>query len=459
MTTKKKVILGIMIVCVLLLTAACLLSAPPEGIGNRLLSDTQKSEQKPVYAAGFSNKAAFQEEGIFYISGTRLCFYDCGQEREYVFCSDSGCRHTSETCSAYIGGKRLYGGYAMHQGRVYVMYADEDSPELQIVSMDPAGKDKKIIARLDIGNGDLDEWTLKRIGDVYYDHGYAYLHLHWMQAQENNSLDGEQLLAVRLSDGRVTELTDILIHEREYIAMSFELISGEDVIVSVWRYAPPVPSYEEYIAEHPNVEYEEYYQTVCENAPQETVYYNFCPEDETQEVWYEEERKLVENSFWGIRSYMSSLLFLGTAEEQWLLMKRPMETFGEGGSYFLWDPKTRETEIFQETSASSDGSMSTGYGEVVDIMYSDREILWMDTEEKDGKRRKKISLYDLYSGEKRELYTLDTDDPDFPDIRGFCGNDVILGKNEYGGVDVYVISREDFEKGNWDAAKRTPVSL
>ena len=77
MTTKKKVIIGIMIVCVLLLTAACLLSAPSEGIGNRLLSDTQKSEQKPVYAAGFSNKAAFQEEGIFYISGTRLCFYDC----------------------------------------------------------------------------------------------------------------------------------------------------------------------------------------------------------------------------------------------------------------------------------------------------------------------------------------------------------------------------------------------
>lgn len=459
MTTKKKVIIGIMIVCVLLLTAACLLSAPSEGIGNRLLSDTQKSEQKPVYAAGFSNKAAFQEEGIFYISGTQLCFYDCGQEQEYVFCSDSGCRHASETCSAYIGGKRLYGGYAMHQGRVYVMYADEDSPELQIVSMDPAGKDKKIIARLDIGNGDLDEWTLKRIGDVYYDHGYAYLHLYWMQAQENNSLDGEQLLAVRLSDGRVTELTDILIHEREYIAMSFELISGEDVIVSVWRYAPPVPSYEEYIAEHPDVEYEEYYQTVCENAPQETVYYNFCPKDGTQEVWYEEECKLMESSFWGIRGYMNSLLFLGTVEERWLLMWSPRETFGEGGRYFLWNPKTRETEVFRETSVSSDGPMSTGYGEVVDIMYSGREILWMDTEERDGKRRKKISLYDLYSGQKRELYTLDTDDPNFPAIRGFCGDYVILGKNSGGGIAVYMISREDFERGNWDAAKRTPVSL
>ena len=155
-------------------------------------------------------------------------------------------------------------------------------PELQIVSMDPAGKDKKIIARLDIGNGDLDEWTLRRIGDVYYDHGYAYLHLYWMQAQENNSLDGEQLLAISLSDGQVTELTDILVHEREYIAISFELISGEDVIASVWRYAPPVPSYEEYIAEHPNVEYEEYYQTICENAPQETIYYDFCPKDGTQ---------------------------------------------------------------------------------------------------------------------------------------------------------------------------------
>ena len=347
----------------------------------------------------------------------------------------------------------------MHQGRVYVMYADEASPELQIVSMDPAGKDKKIIARLDIGNGDLDEWTLKRIGDVYYDHGYAYLHLYWMQAQENNSLDGEQLLAVRLSDGRVTELTDILIHEREYIAISFELISGEDVIASVWRYAPPVPSYEEYIAEHPNVEYEEYYQTICENAPQETIYYDFCPKDGTQEVWYEEERRLVENSFFGIRSYMNSLLFLGTAGDQWLLMKRPRETFGEGGSYFLWNPKTQEAEVFQETSVSGDGPMSVGYGEAVDIMYSDREVLWMDTEEQDGKRKKRISLYDLYSGEKRELYTLDTEEPDFPDIRGFCGDYVALGKSGDGDIAVYMISREDFERGNWDAAKRTPVSL
>ena len=149
-------------------------------------------------------------------------------------------------------------------------------------------------------------------------------------------------------------------------------------------------SYEEYIEKHPNVDYEKYYQTVCENAPQETVYYDFCPRDGTQEVWYEEKCKLVENSFWGIRSYMNSLLFLGTAEDQWLLMKRPRETFGEGGNYFLWNPKTREAEVFRETSVSSDGPMSTGYGEVMDIMYSDREILWMDTEEKDGKRRKKI---------------------------------------------------------------------
>ena len=87
------------------------------------------------------------------------------------------------------------------------------------------------------------------------------------------------------------------------------------------------------------------------------------------------------------------------------------------------------------------------------------KFLWMDTEEQDGKRKKRISLYDLYSGEKRELYTLDTEEPDFPDIRGFCGDYVALGKSGDGDIAVYMISREDFERGNWDAAKRTPVSL
>lgn len=458
--TKRKVLVVsvIAVVCVVLLTTALLLSASPEGIGNRLLSKSGENDgQKAVYAAGLTNTAAFQEEGIFYISETRLCFYDCEQEKEYVLCSDPGCDHASENCSAYIGEKRLYGGYAMHQGRIYVMYAKQESSELQVVSMDPVGNDRKVIARLSIGNGDLNEWTLRRIGDVYYDHGYAYMHMYWDQPLEDDSLYGEQLLAIRLSDGQVTELTSILTHEKDYINISFELISEKDVVYSVWFYDPKISSYEEYVIDHPEVSYDEYYATVCETAPQKIRYYDFYPQEGRQELFYEEDMKLLEDPFWGIRGYTDSLLFLGVYQNQWLMTWRPRENFNEGRVYLLWNPRTQEHQVLQKEETGGDGAWGGGYGEVPDCMYSENEILWMEDADKDDKRRKKILLYHLDTGQMETLYTLDTDDPNFPDIRGISGNYVVIGKREWGMGTTYILSKADFEKGNWDEAKKIPV--
>ena len=74
----------------------------------------------------------------------------------------------------------------------------------------PQGEDRKVAAVLDASGREMEGWAVRQFGDVYYDHGYAYMSLMLSREQQGQTTDGVQLVAIRLADGQVTELTDVM---------------------------------------------------------------------------------------------------------------------------------------------------------------------------------------------------------------------------------------------------------
>ena len=130
MTARKRklwIIGGIAAFCAVHLVLLFLLTWDPgrEGIGSRLCDRGICMEERATGAGGsLSQRPSIHEEGIFYIEGTRLCYYDYEDGNSYVLCSDPDCRHLGEDCGAYVGDSPVRGGYTMHQGRIYVVVGE-----------------------------------------------------------------------------------------------------------------------------------------------------------------------------------------------------------------------------------------------------------------------------------------------------------------------------------------------
>lgn len=447
MKNNKKMIgvVVLAVVCVIVLFIALFPSLQQNrNIGDFLLSENMKyDEERETLAASASYPTSSHEAGVFFFFGGTMQYYDCEKEERYVLCSDPGCDHMDGDCNAYIGDKRLYGGYAMHQGRIYVMYAERDQSELKLFSVDPAGRDKKEVVSFDAGSGKMKESMVTRVGDTYYDHGYAYVHLYYNYVDEDDTEVGEKLVAIRLSDGRVTELTDIIVTGERYTKCEYELITEDTVIYTLRGYDPIPVSYEEYEKDHPGVEYAEYYEDVYNMAPESKWYYEFHPKTNETELAYEEKLKINKDVITGYEFYASSYFILGHYDGKWLIsVKTGKSIFGKG-EYRLYDPVTKSSEIVVKTSSMEEGAMGMDYGEVSNVIYDGNKMLWS---KKISNEENQYYLLDLEDGKKEELYTVNINEAGI-DIRGESGEYLVMAKNTMGGIIRFgVVKKEDFEK-------------
>lgn len=464
---KKKIIIvsGIAAVCILLLAAVFLPPAKLKEIGDRLETEEVYLEKKETLAASSIRPASVHEKGIFYIQDSRLNFYDYEQNESYVLCSKTQCDHSNEECGAYLGGKRLYGGYAMHQGKIYVISAESQDTGIELISMDVTGQNKKIVASLEGGSGALDEWTVSRIGDVYYDHGYAYLHLYLKKNQENNVQNGEQLMAIRLSDGEIYDLTGVIeMYTTEGVIVKFQLFTEKNVLYSVQVYDPVLPTYEEFLLENPNVDaedgYEAYYNSFDPPTEPQTIrYYSFDPHGAEIKPEQEEELPLTKDYF-GFEQRRSLVNFFGHNSGKWILsVTKDKENIYQGNRYILYDPATKEETLIMETNWVSNGPMGTGYGEVTNVMYDEDEILWINSVPENNQERQ-LSVFHTDTGTLEDLYVLDQADRDEQlDIRGITGKYVVVARREgMNALVYYVVDKDDFEETCLQNARKTPIS-
>ena len=118
----------------------------------------------------------------------------------------------------------------MHQDRTYVLCSDRERNKAELLSMDLRGQDRKTLVTFGEEGVSLDGCMVSNVGDVIYCGGFAYLSFTLFKNEQEEIFNGQQLLAVRLSDGRVSKLTEVWYGEE---TMKFEIVSEKDVVYSV----------------------------------------------------------------------------------------------------------------------------------------------------------------------------------------------------------------------------------
>ena len=121
------------------------------------------------------------EEGSFYYiyrypmsekNFNLIYYYDKKNDISYPLCSDTSCKHTDNTCQAFIEDNECLGKAILYfNKRIYMIERDTESDSL--VSFDKTGGDKKLEARLSVdGNSLLKNSRPSAIcmvdGNVYY---------------------------------------------------------------------------------------------------------------------------------------------------------------------------------------------------------------------------------------------------------------------------------------------------
>lgn len=464
MSKRKKIIIGcVAAVAVVVVIVAAIVEHRLTSPSN-VSSDLQlKSLNKAVLGARSYGRGeiSVNESGIFYFDAEKLAYYDYETEDRYILCSTPQCKHNSKECNAYMGEMEIYGGYALYDGKIYVIYKEQGADYLALAEMDSVGQNKKIIVKIPVADGNLEEWQINLIEEVYYYQGYAYLALNWTKnvnyPYKNTSdgevtwgglytLEGKQLLAISLEDGIVTELTEILCWDTDLISVNFAQFTEGNAVFYTERYDEKAKTIAEYYTENPEggpnayVEYcnEKYGENWEKRGTESQVYQMFVPE--TKEVKTMISHPVIERDGWKQVTYI-----MGVYKGKWLMYDSNLES-----EYYWFDPKTGTREEFMHNEVTPGNTLGRFYGEATASIYEGDKLLCSESLA-DGKEQ--IYLFHLDTGEKENLFTQKEDA--FED-NGFLimeeTSKYLVGRHN-NADQYYIVLKSDYEKSDRKNAK------
>ncbi len=400
--------------CATLLLTGCSFAATHEIDTTNKQYDTLS---KPVHGCVSygENEASINETGMFYINNMeQLCYYEYDSDDWNILCNNSKCKHRSQACNAYMGDKRIYGGFAYYNDYVYVFYQDDGENKLDLARMDMTGQNKQIIATIDMEEVSAKKLELHSIEEAYYSGNYVYLNVGYSEGEEE-SMTNQQLIAVSLKNGDVIALTDALNIQSEVISCNYESLSKDIVIFST-----------------NNTEKQE----LKEGGTK--VYYSFSPEQQVVDT------VLTTRMDYGT-SHSPSMIFVGQYQGRFLVME-----YDDQGSDYYWYPwNLKEREQAFHFDSNKGDLLGRLYGSVEDQVYDGNKLLAFENIADD-----KISVYtiDLDTGKQQKLYT-ETSEEFQKYIIAETTSDWVIAR-ENGGDSYLVVSRGDFEKNGMKNARK-----
>ncbi len=402
------------------------------------------------------------EAGLFYIgrNQTRLMYYDYEADTSYVLCSTSGCRHSDDSCPAYVGNCYRVFGFACYNGKLYLLKCEEYGEDLKLIEMDVDGQNQRTVASFEWGDSSVGTWQINSVMPVYYCSNHAIMQIDYSMNSEDedgNLTDSSasQLVMVDLSCGTVTELTDKTISSEQY-SMGIDSVSSSYCIYSLEAYDEPFLDEGDFYEKYGDTEsYSEYYESGYYEQTHGTItYWLLDLETEevsllrTEDIAYDS-KESEDDEIYGVY-YMT--MFDAIADDWVLVFTDGVEAEDEtvysctGSIYSLLNLKTGEEKyVFPTAEETSCGFATEGsvYGE---SLYNEEDIL-------------------LYYKEDEEfrLYRYSMLDQTMEEIVG--AEDYFLwGITESKVIGSYLdslhiswLSKEDYEAGNMDA--RVSIAL
>lgn len=450
------------IFCVILLALLMTLPGCTPSISDDFETEVKiGSDHIPVKGVSYSpmgKDLAVDENGAFYIQNGLLSVYDFDTGKTFALCNKPNCRHKDSECSAFIEpGTKIY-GYACYKGTVYYLKQSQSlsSGDMELIRMDIGGGNKRTLATLPAIDTEEDEALWREVYDVGYAEDYLWMHLrytlHYLTDEDRPSQVTEQLVGIELDTGKVIELTDVVKNPLE----SVEFVgTGEGCVAyKATKESDELPTFEEYLAsigmdvkELDMEERENYFQNeysaYCEEFKESLqvsgalLLYD-TESKETTTLWegeYIKERDadghiLVREPAINISGfYKGNVIYSRWADDT--------------DNIYIQDLASKKESVLIEIADG--GLLARFMGEIHTELFEGKTLYYIRyIDEKYGM----IGKYDLETGENTEL---------FRDIRNVTfrivseTSDKLIGEMNYG-EDYYWIDKEEFEKGNLEAA-------
>lgn len=230
-----------------------------------------------VWGTSVETSFSVENSGLFYIgeSNSILMYYDFNTEENYVLCSSPNCKHNDSSCPANVRDYYKNYTFAYYQGRLYLLsQKNYESEKIELISMDVDGQNRRTVVSLDPGDYSVESWAVNSINPVYFAGGKVFLTMDYIQPFVNETSEyintGMQLLMIDLTDGSITELTDIMIYNTEAARVKFTLVTEKFAVYEIMKYEIPYLFEWEYIEKYGEEAYQRDYYKYYRDYENET---------------------------------------------------------------------------------------------------------------------------------------------------------------------------------------------
>lgn len=362
------------------------------------------------------------EKGILYGKNHSICYLDLATDIEYVLCDEINCTHLTSACSSHysddMNGLALYGGY------VYLFDMSRDGGDFEFIQMDTSGNHRKVLAKIPVGNFDVEEWYLLSIANVYYCGDYAWVELNYEYTEKTGATRQQtQCIRVSLDTGNIAELTSL---KDIGVTYTYEGISEQQILISKSWSEEKKPMYAHYA----------------------------CNVEKLNLTLLEEYESIITyNQDGSIRGIFPKYIFLGEYGDGFLFYEVQWELPNAENNPELevWNTKKNLKEPVCRVEHGA--SIAFGESNIGNNILDGENILFALYKENG---MIDIANVHLPSGEIMPLFE-DTDNVTFRIVGQtedvFIGKVYDLGEEAITKIDVYAVKKADYYEGNFDNMK------
>ena len=409
------------------------------------------------------------DSGIFALKSGRMKYYEFASEQSYVLCGRANCRHEDESCPAYYDWKTINSvvGLAMVGDARYVVKHNEKENTYDLLQSDLYGERQKVIYSIDIGDVQPGNWVVQEVSHVYYAKDMAWMTVSYAYVEDDGGYgfyDQDRVIGVRLSDSKELYRSELELNEGTY---SVVLLSANYVILQKeWDTVPRVPE-EDFYAAMEQGEYQEFrdsanpyadYYDAWSNEMQQPMYAFLLYDVDSGQTSVVDHGPIrtYYNENGEANGHGTGRFYMGQTYDGHILYHEfgPDFMLSDGGSVdvYCWDPQTGEEEPILHIPKGNLKFLNVQGALFISVTNDGKKFYYYITSEFEDGNLYTFYRYDLETGESTELFQTDLEN-EF-NTRGET-EDFFFGKNSArAGFDFYQISKEDYEKGNFDAAEK-----
>lgn len=183
----------------------------------------------------FREESSCLDYGILCGSDSKLKVLDYESGESIILCGDTNCRHNDEECPAWFDPYVSMVGAAIYYGKVY--YFLDDMTAIRLYSQSPAGNQQKVIWQESRDDVSVGTYSLSGIGSVIYHGGYVWIELQYtalLDEAGEDVVDTSVVVGINLETGKAHELTQLPELDEETEERLFSEISyvGEGSIIT-----------------------------------------------------------------------------------------------------------------------------------------------------------------------------------------------------------------------------------